>query len=262
MPVVVAAEEELLQLSGGDARRMLSVLEAAAAIAEPHNGVRTVTAECLQQVVAHAVPQYDAHGERHYDVISAFIKSVRGSDPDAAIFWLAVMVEGGEDPRFIARRLVILASEDIGNAEPQALPVALAGLLAVERIGMPEARIVLAQVTTYLACCPKSNAAYRALEAAREDIRSGAPTTVPFHLRNPVTAERARAGYGQGYRYPHDAPEHFVPQHYFPDGMPPKVYYEPTVHGAEALFRERLRQWWPDRYGRGRAGEATASESN
>ncbi|MCS6965885.1 MAG: replication-associated recombination protein A [Candidatus Kapabacteria bacterium] len=252
-PIAVEAEGHLLHLAGGDARVLVSVLEAATALAQVREGKRTVTAEHVRQALARTVPSYDAHGQRHYDVISAFIKSVRGSDPDAAVLWLAVMLEGGEDPRFIARRLVILASEDIGNAEPHALPVAVAAMLAVERIGMPEARIVLAQATTYLACCPKSNAAYQALGAATEDVRSGIPTTVPFHLRNPVTAAFARMGYGAGYLYPHDFPGHFVCQQYFPEGMEPKVYYEPGEAGAEALYREYLLRCWPDRRGEGGA---------
>ncbi len=248
MPVEVEAEQELLQLAAGDARVLVNVVEAAALLAQPREGRRSVTGTELQQVLAQGLPQYDARGQRHYDVISAFIKAVRGSDPDAALFWLAVMLEGGEDPRFIARRLVILASEDVGNAEPQALPVAISALLAVERIGMPEARIVLAQATTFLACCPKSNAAYRALEAAVADVRSGVSSIVPLHLRNPVTAALAQAGYGQGYQYPHEFPEHFVPQQYFPDGVEPRRYYEPTQLGREAEFRERLRRWWPERW--------------
>lgn len=248
IPLVTEAAEELLRLSAGDARVLLNLVEAAALVSEEREGRRWITARELQQVLARSVPQYDAQGQRHYDVISAFIKAVRGSDPDAALFWLAVMLDGGEDPRFIARRLVILASEDVGNAEPQALPVAVSALLAVERIGMPEARIVLAQVATYLACCSKSNAAYRGLEAACADIRSGLPTTVPLHLRNPVTAALAQAGYGKGYRYPHDFPEHVVPQRYFPDGVEPRRYYEPTEFGQEAEFRERLRRWWGERW--------------
>jgi putative ATPase len=250
--VRLEAEAELLRLSGADARVLLSLLEAALSVAErSEEGEYCIRAQTLQAVVAQALPQYDAHGQRHYDVVSAFIKSVRGSDPDAALLWLAVMLEGGEDPRFIARRLILLASEDIGNADPHALPLAVAALQAVERIGMPEARIVLAQVTAYLACCPKSNAAYRAIEAAIADVRSGIGTTVPLHLRNAATPFLAQLGYGQGYQYPHDAPEHFVPQQYFPEGVAARVYYMPTEQGAEAVLRERLQRWWAERYGKG-----------
>jgi putative ATPase len=250
--VRLEAEAELLRLSSADARVLLSLLEAALSVAErSEEGEYCIRAQTLQAVVAQALPQYDAHGQRHYDVVSAFIKSVRGSDPDAALLWLAVMLEGGEDPRFIARRLILLASEDIGNADPHALPLAVAALQAVERIGMPEARIVLAQVTAYLACCPKSNAAYRAIEAAIADVRSGIGTTVPLHLRNAATPFLAQLGYGQGYQYPHDTPEHFVPQQYFPEGVAARVYYMPTEQGAEAVLRERLRQWWAERYGKG-----------
>ncbi len=248
--VRLEAEAELLRLSGADARVLLSLLEAALSVAEhSEEGEHCIRAQTLQAVVAQALPHYDAHGQRHYDVISAFIKSVRGSDPDAALLWLAVMLEGGEDPRFIARRLILLASEDIGNADPHALPLAVAALQAVERIGMPEARIVLAQVTAYLACCPKSNAAYRAIEAAIADVRSGIGTTVPLHLRNAATPFLAQLGYGQGYQYPHVVPEHFVPQQYFPEGVAARVYYMPTEQGVEAELRKRLRQWWAERYG-------------
>jgi putative ATPase len=246
-PIELRAEAQLIEAAGGDARVALTLLEAAAALAPREQGRRVIDREQLQAVLAHAVPRYDAHGQRHYDVISAFIKSVRGSDPDAALFWLAVMLEAGEDPRFIARRLVIAASEDVGNAEPFALPMAVAAMLAVERIGMPEARIVLAQLTTYLACCPKSNAAFLGLEKARADVRAGISTVVPLHLRNPVTEQLARLGYGQGYRYPHDFPEHFTPQQYFPDGVEERVYYNPTTLGMEAVFLERLRRWWSQR---------------
>ena len=250
--VRLEAEAELLRLSSADARVLLSLLEVALSVAErSEEGEYCIRAQTLQAVVAQALPQYDAHGQRHYDVVSAFIKSVRGSDPDAALLWLAVMLEGGDDPRFIARRLILLASEDIGNADPHALPLAVAALQAVERIGMPEARIVLAQVTAYLACCPKSNAAYRAIEAAIADVRSGIGTTVPLHLRNAATPFLAQLGYGQGYQYPHDAPEHFVPQQYFPEGVAARVYYMPTEQGAEAVLRERLRRWWAERYGKG-----------
>lgn len=168
---------------------------------------------------------YDKSGDEHYDTISAFIKSVRGSDPDAALLWLAKMIAAGEDPKFIARRLVILASEDIGNADPQGLPLAVAALQAVQAIGMPEGRIVLAQATTYLASAAKSNAAYVGINEALADVEAGLPLRVPPHLRGTGYAGASALGSGEGYRYPHDYPDHRVDQNYWPEGVVPKSYY-------------------------------------
>jgi len=212
------AKSLLIKLSGGDARNALTALDLAAQLA----------------------------GEYHYDVISAFIKSVRGSDPDAAIYWLARMVESGEDPKFIARRLIILASEDIGNADPHALMVATAAFQAVNVIGMPEGRIVLAQATTYLASAPKSNAAYLAIKEAQEEVRNETPGDVPLHLRNAPTKMMQDFGYAAGYKYPHDFGG-FTEQDYFPPEAKKKIYYRPTENGIEQRIRERLLKLWPKR---------------
>jgi putative ATPase len=180
---------------------------------------------------------YNAAGDQHYDVISAFIKSIRGSDPDAAIYWLAWMIEAGEDPRFIARRLVIAASEDVGNADPHALPLANAAAEATDRVGLPEARIILAQATTYLACAPKSNAAYLAIDAALEDVRHRRLLPVPMHLRDAHYRGAQRLGHGAGYVYAHDGEGGWVDQDYL--GVE-KTYYQPTDRGREAEFQQRL----------------------
>ncbi|MCS7082884.1 MAG: replication-associated recombination protein A [Bacteroidetes bacterium] len=242
-------EETLLRLSGGDARRMLNGLELALSLAVADaDGRRRIRTEHVEAAFQQVVPRYDKAGEGHYDTISAFIKSVRGSDPDAALYWLAVMLEAGEDPLFIARRLIILAAEDIGNANPNALLLATAAFDAVHRIGLPEARIVLAQLTTFLAGCEKSNAAYRAIENALEEVRREGARPVPLHLRNPVTALMRQEGYGSGYVYPHETPEGFARLSYFPEGMQPRLFYRPTGRGYEARIRAWLNRCWPDRY--------------
>jgi putative ATPase len=231
----------LFLLSGGDARQMLNGLEAAASLA-PRSGEApaTIGADLLREAFQTTALRYDKSGEEHYNVISAFIKSVRGSDPDAAVYWLARMLASGEDPKFIARRMIVLASEDVGNADPAALPLAAACFTAVDSIGMPEARIVLAQAATYLAAAPKSNAAYLAIDAALADVRSAPVVPVPLHLRNAPTALMKGSGYGSGYRYPHDAPGHYVEQSYLPEGLEGKSYYAPSDIGAEKEIRERL----------------------
>jgi putative ATPase len=181
--------------------------------------------------------------EEHYDVISAFIKSVRGGDPDAALHYLARMLEAGEDPVFVARRLVILASEDIGNADPYGLPLAMAAAQAVQLIGMPEGRIPLAQATTYLASAPKSNASYAAIGRAFGDVRRGSASEVPMHLRNAATGLMREEGYGAGYRYAHDDEPEGMNDRYLPDELAERVYYEPKERGAEAEIRERIGRW-------------------
>lgn len=231
----------LILLSGGDARQMLNGLEAAVALAGAAPGAAvTIPAGAVREAFQAAALRYDKSGEEHYNVISAFIKSVRGSDPDAAIYWLARMLASGEDPKFIARRMIVLASEDIGNADPSALPLATACFTAVDSIGMPEARIVLAQTAAYLSAAPKSNAAYLAIDAAMADARDEPTVPVPLHLRNAPTGLMKEIGYGGGYRYPHDAPGHWVPQEYLPDGKSGRRYYRPTEIGAEREIRERL----------------------
>ncbi|RJK97182.1 replication-associated recombination protein A [Vallicoccus soli] len=233
------AEEHLLRIAGGDARRALTALEAGAgaaiALGQPVLDVPT-----LERAVDRAAVRYDKTGDQHYDVASAFIKSIRGSDVDAALHYLARMVEAGEDPRFIARRLVISASEDIGLADPTALQVAVAGAQAVQLIGMPEARINLAQVVVHLALAPKSNAAYLAVDAAIADVRKGLAGPVPPHLRDSHYAGAGKLDHGTGYRYAHDAPHGIASQQYAPDAVDGRDYYAPTAYGAERELRERL----------------------
>jgi putative ATPase len=183
---------------------------------------------------------YDRSGDAHYDVISAFIKSVRGSDPDAALYWLARMLSAGEDPRFIARRLVILASEDIGNADPMGLVIATGAAHAVEYVGLPEAQLCLAQATTYLAAAPKSNASCLALGRAMEDVRNGPAARVPMHLRSTAYPGAAELGHGAGYQYAHDFPDHFVAQDYLPPDVKTQTYYQPTELGYEAKIKQRM----------------------
>jgi putative ATPase len=242
------AQSLLLVLAGGDARHLLTTLEIASHLATINSkGRRIITREIVEEALQRRTLLYDKSGDYHYDIISAFIKSVRGSDPDAAVYWLARMLEAGEDIKFIARRLVILASEDIGNADPHALMVATCAFQAVTFIGMPEARIVLAQATTYLASAPKSNASYLAVEAAKEDIiKKGAPDEVPLHLRNAPTHLMSDLGYAAGYKYPHDH-NGFIEQNYFPSGSLEKVYYRPTEFGIEKKIKERLNTLWPKR---------------
>lgn len=217
----------------GDARRALSMLERLA-----DRGKVTVAA--LAELGVSLL--HDRDGDAHHDVVSAFIKSLRGSDPDAAVYWMARMIEGGEDPIFIARRMVIFASEDVGNAEPRAIQVAVAVMEGVARIGMPEARILLGQACTFLATCPKSNAAYRAVDAALAEVRRSGALPVPLHLRNAPTALAKSLGHGADYRYPHDHPDHIVAQRYLPEGLDLR-FYEPTEQGGEKIIGERM-AWW------------------
>jgi putative ATPase len=232
------AADHLVRLAGGDARRSLTYLEAAAAAAESQ-GSTTVDLATAETAVDQAAVRYDRQGDQHYDVTSAFIKSVRGSDADAALHYLARMMEAGEDPRFIARRLVILASEDIGLADPTALPTAVAAAQAVQLIGMPEARLNLAQATIALAVAPKSNAVTVAIEAASADVRAGKIGPVPPHLRDAHYAGAGKLGHGKGYVYSHDEPFGIAEQQYAPDVVAGTRYYEPTALGAEAAVKER-----------------------
>ena len=251
------ARAHLAAVSGGDARRSLTSLEAAAAIAfseaeaagnapaetgaeeaEPAAPVRITLAHATEAVDRAAI-RYDRSGDQHYDVVSAFIKSMRGSDADAAVHYLARMLEGGEDPRFVARRIMILASEDIGLADPQALQVAAAAAQSVALVGMPEARIILSQAVIYCALAPKSNAAYNAINRAIADVRAGASGQVPVHLRDGHYAGAKQFGHGVGYVYAHDEPGHVAAQQYLPDTLRGTVYYEPTQHGFERTLTER-----------------------
>jgi putative ATPase len=229
------AREYLLSLAGGDGRRMLNALEVAAA------GTKRVEVGDVERAVGQRALRYGR--EEHYDVISAFIKSVRGGDPDAALHYLARMLEAGEDPVFVARRLVILASEDIGNADPHGLPLAVAAAEAVRLIGMPEGRIPLAQATTYLASTPKSNAAYAGINSALADVRRENTPEVPMRLRNAVTGLMEQEGYGSGYRYAHSDQPEGMNDRYLPEEISDRVYYEPKASGAEAEIKERLERW-------------------
>jgi len=241
-----AALEHLVRIAGGDARRALTALEAAAAAAQVNVvGKFVVDLSAVEQAVQRAAVRYDRDGDQHYDVISAFIKSVRGSDVDAALHYLARMVEAGEDPRFVARRLVILASEDIGMADPSALATAVAALQAVSFIGLPEARITLAHAVVHLSLAPKSNAVYRAINAALEDVGRGLIGAVPAPLRDGSYRGAAGYGHGVGYVYPHDVAGGVAAQVYAPAEVAGRVYYEPSDHGAEARWAailDRLRQ--------------------
>jgi putative ATPase len=227
--------------SNGDARYCLNAIEAAAMMTRPgKDGVRRITLATAQEAIQKKALLYDKAGEEHYNVISAFIKSMRGSDPDAALYWMARMLEAGEDPLFIVRRMVIFASEDVGNADPEALRVAVAVKDAFEFVGMPEGWIPLAQAATYLASAPKSNAAYAAYQEALEDVRESGPLPVPLHIRNAPTSLMKQLGYGKGYRYPHEDQEGIVPQDYLPEKLKDRSYYQPKEIGEEKVIAERL----------------------
>jgi putative ATPase len=228
--------EQLIRVAGGDARRALTYLEAAA-LGLPDGAVIDLAG--LERAVDRAAVRYDRDGDQHYDVISAFIKSIRGSDADAALHYLARMIEAGEDPRYIARRLIVHASEDVGMADPSALPLAVAAAQAVEFVGLPEARINLAQAVIHLSLAPKSNSVIKAIGAAAEDVRAGLTGSVPPHLRDAHYRGAARLGHGRGYAYPHDYPEGVVPQAYAPEPVAGRQYYQPSRHGAEARSADR-----------------------
>ncbi|MAX57413.1 MAG: AAA family ATPase [Chloroflexi bacterium] len=238
------ALEHLIDIANGDARVALNALETAAFATSGVEGATTIDLETISDALQRRSPLYDKAGEGHYDTISAFIKSVRGSSPDGALYWLARMIESGEDPLFIARRLVILAAEDIGLAQPEALALAVAAQQAVHFLGMPEARIPLAEATVYLATAPKSNSAYMALEQALDDVRKRAGEPVPLHLRNAVTGLMRNMGYGQGYQYAHDHPGHFVEQDFLPPSLKDRRYYQPTEEGTEKEIGKRMKEWW------------------
>tara|TARA_Y100001947_G_scaffold143127_1_gene135893 strand:+ start:868 stop:2166 length:1299 start_codon:yes stop_codon:yes gene_type:complete len=242
-------QEKLVLASGGDARKMLNTLEATVTMSGKDGKTVVVDKKLLSEALQSKSQIYDKAGDYHYDTISAFIKSVRGSDPDAAIYWLAVMLEGGEMPEFIARRLIILASEDIGNADPQALGIATSGFQAVHVIGMPEAALILAQVTTYLASAPKSNASYAAVTEAMNQIKEEGTSSVPLHLRNAPTPLMKSFDYGKDYTYPHNHPDHFTDVNYFPEEMAQTPFYKPTNQGYEEFISKRLKELWPKRRG-------------
>jgi putative ATPase len=229
----------LVAQSHGDGRAALNVLETAADLAARGRAPR-LTLAILEEAAQHRALRYDKAGEEHYNVISAFIKSLRGSDPDAALYWMMRMLEAGEDPLFIARRMVIFAAEDVGLADPLALGVAVAAKDAVHFVGLPEGRIPLAEAAVYLATAPKSNASYRAMLAAAADVAQHGPLPVPLHLRNAPTPLMKQLGYGRGYEYAHDQPDQIVDHAHLPDALIGRRYYEPTTSGAERLVAERL----------------------
>ena len=238
----------ILRLSGGDARKLYNALELLANTA-PGDKPLVITDALVEKTIRENFARYDKSGEMHYDIISAFIKSVRGSDPNAALYYLAAMLHAGEDILFIARRLIILAAEDIGLANPNALLLANACFQACHRIGMPEARIILAETTIYLANSPKSNSAYLAIDRALALIKREGIAPVPLHLRNAPTKLMRDIGYGSAYSYPHDSPGAFAAQEYLPEGLSGKLFYSPKDNPAEEKARRRLRQLWRKKYG-------------
>ena len=255
------AMNHLVVMANGDARTALNTLELAVwATAADEGGERLVTLATVEDALQHRSILYDKSGDQHYDTISAFIKSVRGSDPDAAIYWLSRMIEAGEDPLFIARRLVILAAEDVGMADPQGLPVAVAAQQAVHFIGMPEGAIPLAEATVYLATAPKSNSAYAALNRAREDARQTRNDPVPLHLRNAVTSLMRQQGYAKGYRYAHNYPGNFAPMDNLPPSLADRRYYEPGDQGFERDVAKRLSELW-DEYRKQSGGSDSAGRA-
>ncbi|HHU82026.1 MAG TPA: replication-associated recombination protein A [Firmicutes bacterium] len=239
--LTAGAMEHLLDVAGGDARTALNGLELAVLSTGPAtDGIRYITPEIIEDSVQQKVIRYDKNGDEHYNTVSAFIKSLRGSDPDAALFYLARMLAAGEDPRFIARRMVIAAAEDVGNADPRALTVAVAAAQALEMVGLPEGRIPLAQAAVYLATAPKSNAAYLGIDRAMADVQSQETGEVPLHLRDASHPGSKMLGHGKGYLYPHDYPGHYVRQQYLPDPVKDKVYYQPSDQGYEKEIRKRM----------------------
>ncbi len=235
----------LFFVSGGDARILLNILEASVSQEIEKDEIK-ITKEVIENVIQRKNILYDKAGEEHYNIISAFIKSIRGSDPDAAVYWMARMLEGGEDPLFIARRMVVLASEDIGNASPNALLLAEAAFSAVHKIGMPEARIILSQCATYLAASPKSNSAYMAIDNALSDVRHHPQYQVPLNLRNAPTKLMKDLNYGKEYKYPHSFNNNFIAENYLPEELKDKQYYLPSENGNEKTIKERLKSLWKD----------------
>lgn len=229
----------IIQNSGGDARRMFNILESSLNCSD----MKELKEENVKDAVKSLPAYFDKKGDRHFDTISAFIKSMRGSDPDGAVYYLAMMLNGGEDPVFIARRMLIFASEDVGNASPTALTMANTTLQAVQSIGMPEARIILAQCTTFLASAPKSNSSYLAIDKAMVAVKTNS-NEIPLHIRNAPTKLMKKMGYNKGYKYPHDYPEHFVKEKYLPENLKNEVFYIPSSEGSEKYILERLKSLW------------------
>lgn len=244
--ITIKESKALLSISGGDASKLLNLLEL---IADASPDPVEITDQLVMDLAQKRIAQYDKSGEQHYDIISAFIKSVRGSDPNAAIYYLARMIEGGEDVKFIARRMIILASEDIGNANPTALVMANATFQAVDVIGYPEARIILSQCAVYLACSAKSNSSYTAIDDALHHVREQGDLPVPLSLRNAPTKLMGQLGYGEGYQYAHNHIGNFAAMEFLPDQLRGKKFYEPGNNAREAEFRNFLKKLWADKYG-------------
>ena len=232
--------DHILRISSGDARSALNVLEMCIKLSKLEDGVRKIDLEVAEMAGGEKIVAYDKHGDMHYDTISAFIKSMRGSDPDAALYYLAIMLNAGEDIKFIARRIVICASEDVGNADPMALVVANSAAQAVMFIGMPESKILLAQAVTYVSCAPKSNASYAGINAAYNDVLNQKVPPVPLHLRDTSYKGAKSLNNGKGYKYAHDYPEGWVEQNFMPKGLEDKIYYNPTDRGHERVFKQKL----------------------
>ena len=240
--------DALLRLSGGDARRLLNLFEQVAN-AQDQEGKLVLTDELAVQAAQQKAARYDKSGEQHYDIVSAFIKSMRGSDPNAAVYWMTRMLEGGEDPKFIARRMLILASEDIGLANPTALVMANNGFQAVNVAGMPEAGIILSQVAVYLATSPKSNASYMAYRKAQQEVKQSGDQPVPLSLRNAPTKLMKQQGYGKEYKYSHSYPNNFAPQEFLPEALSGTAFYQPGNNPREQDLRKRLQTLWQEKYG-------------
>lgn len=245
--VEIAEHQALLQLSGGDARKLLNLVELVVDSQAPDQ-TTVITDELVLACAQQHIARYDKSGEQHYDIISAFIKSLRGSDPNAAVYYLARMIVGGEDPAFIARRMLIMASEDIGNANPTAMILAKSCMDAVKMLGYPEARIVLSQTAIYLATSAKSNASYVAIDAAIDLVKKTGDLPVPLHLRNAPTKLMKEIGYGKNYQYSHDGPGNFIRQEFLPDGIIGALLFDPGGNPREKEMREQLKKWWGDKY--------------
>ncbi len=247
LPVDEDVLDYLARICEGDARRALNGLELCLSLARSQKA-ESISIDIAKEATTSASLSYDRMGEEHYNQISTFIKSMRGSNPDAALYWMVRMLEAGEDPLFIIRRMIIFASEDVGNADTQALAVAVNVLHAFSAVGLPEGKIPMAQAVTYLATAPKSNASYKALGEVTDEVRKSGSLPPPLHLRNAPTGLMANLGYGQEYKYPHHYPEHFVKEQYLPDDIKDKTFYEPTDMGDEKKIKARLEKWrnWPE----------------
>jgi len=243
--IIIEEDTALLQLTGGDARKLLSALEIITS--QPEKDI-VVNNAIVQEAIQRNIALYDKGGEQHYDIISAFIKSVKGSDPNAAVYWLARMLHGGEDIKFIARRMIVLAAEDIGLANPNALLLAQAGTDAIQFIGMPEARIVLAEMAIYLATSPKSNSAYMAINEAMDFVNNSGPLPVPLHIRNAPTQLMKNLGYGTQYKYPHSFEGNFAEQEFMPEEISGTTFYDPGNNKHEQELANRIRNWWKEKY--------------